>query len=153
MAGKNTFHKGFEKLEKQVGDGVLRGELVFNQPYAAKQHNDLSYDHPRGGGAGYVTKPQMRFWRRWYEMLAKDVLRGSLNRAMQDVVDEWAERASSEAPVESTQLRKSANPRVYDDKVEVYNKPPKAPREPDYRRTGRAGWQWNRGRGRKPGRD
>ena len=41
---------------KQTGQKV-RGEVTFDKPYALKQHEEMSYNHPRGGQAKYLELP------------------------------------------------------------------------------------------------
>jgi hypothetical protein len=148
MASNDTYQEKLRQLEKQVGDGVLRGELVVNQAYAAKQHVTQHYHHPRGGGPNFVSGPLMRSHRGWYRQLARNVLHGDLSREMKDIVDEWARQAAQAAPIEDGPLRGSMSPRVYDDGKQTYHRPPAVPRLPDYQRNYRPGWQWNRENGR-----
>lgn len=40
--------------EDTVADNVIRAEIGFDTPYAAQQHEQIYYDHPRGGQAKYL---------------------------------------------------------------------------------------------------
>lgn len=128
MAGKNTYRERFKELEHRVGNGTLTGQLIVDQPYAAKQHVTYNYVHPRGGGPGYVSTPLYTEYHRWYQRLANHVLRGSLANEMRDVVEDWSRSASSQAPVQFLALRSSMNPRVKDGPNIIYDRPPLAPR-------------------------
>lgn len=48
--------RGSEDVEVTVNRfaGTVRATISFNTPYAAKQHEELSYNHPRGGKAKYL---------------------------------------------------------------------------------------------------
>ena len=46
------FKAGRISLEKMIND--LSGEVVFNTPYATIQHEELEFEHPRGGEAKYL---------------------------------------------------------------------------------------------------
>ena len=37
--------------------GKTTGEVRFEEPYAVKQHEELSYVHPKGGQAKYLEQP------------------------------------------------------------------------------------------------
>ena len=37
--------------------GTMRAAISFNTPYAVRQHEELSYRHPRGGKAKYLEDP------------------------------------------------------------------------------------------------
>lgn len=37
--------------------GGVRGTVGFNEPYALVQHEDMTFVHPRGGKAKYLTDP------------------------------------------------------------------------------------------------
>lgn len=38
-------------------NGGLNSEVSFNTPYALRQHEELSYNHPQGGQAKYLEEP------------------------------------------------------------------------------------------------
>lgn len=38
----------------EVPESATKGEVSYNTPYAADQHEQISYDHPRGGQAKYL---------------------------------------------------------------------------------------------------
>lgn len=43
----------------EVGEsgGSLEGVVAFDTPYATRQHEELSYNHPKGGQAKYLEQP------------------------------------------------------------------------------------------------
>lgn len=41
---------------KRDGNGYI---VIFDAPYAAKQHDDMRLDHPRGGGSKYLERALM----------------------------------------------------------------------------------------------
>lgn len=45
---------------KATQDGP-RSAVSFNTPYAVRQHEELSYNHPNGGEAKYLEKPANSF--------------------------------------------------------------------------------------------
>lgn len=40
-----------------INGGYIQGQVAFTAPYAAVQHENLAYRHPRGGQAKYLEKP------------------------------------------------------------------------------------------------
>lgn len=76
-AGVRGVNKAAERLrglaveQTPVQDGILRGSahvtpavtgdvraiVSFDTPYAVRQHEELGYQHPQGGGAKYLERP------------------------------------------------------------------------------------------------
>lgn len=72
-------------------EGVLRGSghieegeisfdkiellVVFATPYAAKQHEELDYEHPRGGQAKYLEQPLTQMAPRYAAFIAERIRR------------------------------------------------------------------------------
>ncbi len=48
------FTSGKISLQQMVDE--LMGEVAFNTPYATKQHEELEYEHPKGGEAKHLEK-------------------------------------------------------------------------------------------------
>jgi hypothetical protein len=49
---------GHVEEAKEFGpDGKATARIVFNKPYAAVQHEDQTFKHPRGGKAKYLEAP------------------------------------------------------------------------------------------------
>lgn len=53
---KSTLIRSAVKETRQTGDRV-ESRITFNTPYAARQHEERSYQHPRGGKAKYLEDP------------------------------------------------------------------------------------------------
>lgn len=49
--------RGSGSVEIDRRHDAVRGRVKFSTPYAAKQHEELTYEHPRGGKAKYVEDP------------------------------------------------------------------------------------------------
>lgn len=41
----------------KVNQGALTATISYNTPYALKQHEDVSLNHPKGGEAKYLERP------------------------------------------------------------------------------------------------
>jgi len=48
--------KGSADSDAQGGD-VIEGFVSFDTPYATRQHEEMSYNHPNGGQAKYLQQP------------------------------------------------------------------------------------------------
>ena len=53
---KSTLVRSGTREVRRVGDRI-EGTVTYNTPYAARQHEELSYRHPRGGQAKYLEQP------------------------------------------------------------------------------------------------
>lgn len=53
---KSTLVRSGRKDVRRIGDRI-EARISFNTPYAARQHEELSYRHPRGGNAKYLERP------------------------------------------------------------------------------------------------
>jgi hypothetical protein len=58
----------------------IEAQLSFNTPYAAIQHEDRTFRHPRGGKAKYLEDPIKEYAPKLRERL-EDALRNTLNDA------------------------------------------------------------------------
>lgn len=58
------------RVEK-ITDGVY--DIIFDAPYAAKQHEAMQYEHPHGGGAKYLERNVLQAARRLEGALAAGV--------------------------------------------------------------------------------
>ncbi|MFI6986028.1 hypothetical protein ACIBSV_46750 [Embleya sp. NPDC050154] len=123
------FSRRIRDLADAVGDGKLVGRIVVDQVYAAVQHNDLTYRHPRGGGPMYLSGPLMDKYRGYMRDLAESVHRpGELPRTMADAMEDMTGEVYSHAPIEFHDLRRSAAPSVEDNGAIVYSRPAEVPR-------------------------
>lgn len=59
---------------------VIEGEVSFNTPYAARQHEELTWRHPLGGEAKYLENPLKERVRMYLKNLA-DAAKEALRRA------------------------------------------------------------------------
>jgi len=123
------------ELQEKVGDGPLRGEVEVNQHYALEQHENMEYPHPRGGGPKYLIGPLMENVDGYMAMLAEAVLDGDeLVSAMALAMEHLSAELDPAAPIDAEpnpiRLRRSGNPKVFDNGAEVYNRPSFDPREP-----------------------
>lgn len=56
--------RGSMEIEMREIPGGAEAEISFNTPYSAKQHEEMDYEHPRGGGPKYLennVKASARF--------------------------------------------------------------------------------------------
>lgn len=116
-----SFFQGVEELKEMVGDGVLKGTLTVDTPYAFNQHerhwiNYMGrYGYKRinqyhgGGGEGFVEEPLMENYPRYYQNLADAVLEGTLREAMADNVEDMNDQLKTYAPEKSGNLKKSGD--------------------------------------------
>ena len=58
---------------------VVIGEVIYNTPYAAKQHEDLTLKHLPGRQAKYLEQPLKEFVRKYMQNL-----RDAVNRGMEE---------------------------------------------------------------------
>lgn len=134
-----TFQVRIRELEDRVGDGDLTGSVVFDQVYAASQ--EVGYwktgpnagviirNHPRGGGAHYLSDPLIENSERYMRNLAgRAYEEGGLSGAMADNMEDLSREAGNRAPKETDALSQSGHPTVTDDGHTVYDRPPVVPR-------------------------
>ena len=55
------------KIKKSLGNPSA--EVGFGVPYAAKQHEEVGYNHPRGGQAKYLEEPMKKNTSRYVELI------------------------------------------------------------------------------------
>jgi hypothetical protein len=116
---------GYERVRRQVGQGLLRGRVVVDQPYAQYQHEATWLRHPRGGQAKYVEVPLLRAADYYFHHVAEHVLEGDPVRAMRDNVEGFVTlQIPAHAPVDKAILRYSGRAIVEDNGKVVYNRPP-----------------------------
>jgi hypothetical protein len=127
MARQGTFDARIEQLGRQVGSGTLSGTVERDQPYAQKQHEDLSLHHPQGQ-AKYQETALHTEHRGYLQELSRSVLHGSLPTTMAEQM-EALDRASGQlCPKDLTVLAHSGHPVVHDDGRKVYDRAPEVPR-------------------------
>lgn len=145
MAG-GTFHDRIEELIESVGDGHLTGTVEVDQLYAAIQHESLSFKHPRGGRAKYLSGPLLENSYTYVQEWAQSLLTGKLKEAMIKSMEDLSKEVYDRAPREFNDLRLSAHPIVMDGDMKAYDRPPFRARLSDEEL--RAKGQLRSGRGR-----
>src|SRR5215469_11170337 len=117
-------------LEEMVGEGILRSEIIVDQIYAHRQHEDyLVKKH--GGQAKYLETALFDRLAEHMEILAQSVLRGLLVPAMVEVTESITGNAIERTPILPETggiLKKSYHRMVLDNGVLRYNRPPIIPR-------------------------
>lgn len=130
----STFVEGFAALREKVGEGTLKGSMEINQHYALEQHENLEYEHPRGGTAKYLSGPFMESYKRYMIWIAISVLKGELISAMAESMEDLSSQMDPRAPIDEDpnfiRLRRSGHPVVTDNGIVKYDRPPVDPREP-----------------------
>lgn len=139
MTGPNgsSFFDRLDALESAVGDGVLRGEVEFNQVYAHYQHAGVSrftgrpLVYHRGGKDHFLHDQMIDHSDQHMRTLADRAIteNGSdLHGAMIDVVREIREGAELDSPREFENLSRSGAERVYDNGELIHDRAPDVPR-------------------------
>jgi hypothetical protein len=124
-----TFSERIAELRHLVGDGArLTGTCTVDQVYAHRQHEDLSYRHPRGGQAKFLEKPLFDNYRNYLGDYAKTVLIDGGQPEMKRSMEHLSDQVELTAPVEWDDLRKSGHPQVTVGERVVYDRPPKVGR-------------------------
>lgn len=116
------------QLSREIGGGKLTGRIVFDQPYAAKQHEELSFRHPHGGGAKYLTMALYHNYNEAYADLGRYLFDMDIRTHMAVVTESIQENAGQRAPVEFNDLRRSGSVRVTDGQSVVYDRDAKKAR-------------------------
>lgn len=134
MAGADEFNQRIDFLEHQVGYGKITAGCDVDQIYAQNQHENLSFRHTMGQ-SHYLGGPLLVNAQALVEKIARSILDESgshLNRAMRGVAEDMAGYVKKFAPKDpdfGDVLANSGSPWVKDDGIEVYRRPPVAPRE------------------------
>jgi hypothetical protein len=124
-----TFSERIAELRHLVGDGQrLQGSVTCDQIYAHRQHEDLSYRHPRGGQAKFLEKPLFDHYRDYLGDYAKTVLADGGQPAMKRSMEHLSDEVEVTAPREWGDLLKSGHPKVTLGERTVYDRAPKAAR-------------------------
>ena len=123
-----TFNRRITTLDQRVGDTKLTGSVVVDQRYAKYQHERLDLRHPRGGKAKYLADPLYQLHRPILMMIGREVLSvGPVPPMIRGV--EWiSKEVGVQAPIDENDLRRSGNPRVFDELGSHYDRKPTRPR-------------------------
>lgn len=134
MPGSHEFNVRTQYLESQVGSGRITAGVTVNQPYAQNQHENLEFDHVVGR-AHYLGAPFMENAFNFVDGMARAVITetGSrISEEMRDIAEDMADLVLKNAPRDpdiGDVLANSGSPWVKDGGVEVYKRPPVAPRK------------------------
>jgi hypothetical protein len=52
--------RGSGHIDRSVTPASVTFEVSFNTPYAARQHEETNWEHPKGGQAKYLEEPLKR---------------------------------------------------------------------------------------------
>lgn len=121
----STFGDRIDELKAMVGTGDLTGTCVVDQLYAQVQHEELTFNHPRGGQALYLQAPLMENYGKYLQSYADRLLEDGGEQAIVDAMEDLAEDGgvATRAPVLYANLRASGHPMVDSDGVTVYDRP------------------------------
>lgn len=134
MAGAEEFVRNIDRLANEVGTGRIVAGCDVDQIYAQNQHENLSFNHT-SGTAHYLGGPLLTNAQALVAKIARSILDESgshLSRGMRDVAEDMAGYVHKFAPKDpdiGDVLANSGSPWVRDNGVEVYRRPPVAPRE------------------------
>lgn len=129
----DSFNRRIDDLIREAGTGHITAGCEVNQPYAQNQHQSVWFRHTNGR-ALFLGGPLMEHSTELVEGVARGVLtpHGSdINQKMIDVAETMARYVLENAPKETGQLSLSAHPWVRSNGLDIYDRPPIAPREAD----------------------
>ena len=128
------FAARMEALSEMVGDGSLTGKVAVDQLYAAPLERGFwvtgplagHTNHPRHGGQTHYLRDGLTEGAPgFFERIAEGVLEpDGCYKAMVDDVEALSAQVGVRAPVEFGDLRMSGHPRVFDNGMLVYDRPP-----------------------------
>ena len=136
MGNANEFVERTQYLERQVGEGFITAGCTVNQVYAQNQHETLTFEHAVGR-ARYLGAPLMENSLALLQGIANSVVTETGSRLkfeMRDVAEQMSQYVFENAPRDpdiGDVLANSGSPFVHDDGVEIYLRPPIAPRRRD----------------------
>src|ERR1035441_2320091 len=124
MTSTGTFSQRLDHLRPMGGGGRLVGSVTVDQVYAHRQHEDMSYHPPRGGGPKYLQKPLMTHYRDYIGDYAKTVLDDGGQAAMRRSMEHLSDEVEVTAPREWGDLLTSGHPKVTQAGRTLYDRPP-----------------------------
>ena len=117
-----------DQLMAEVGEGRLTGKVEFDQAYAHRQHEDLAFKHPHGGGPKFLEAALYESIPENMTLIANSVLRDNVRSGVILATENVATRASAKAPRRDrgeSALRRSDHPTVTDGHEVIYSRPPR----------------------------
>jgi hypothetical protein len=115
-----------DELAAIVGAGTLTARVEFDQAYAHRQHEDLTFRHAIGGPK-FLERALFENIPEYMELIARSVLRDGPKGGMILVAEDIASKAANNAPkrvIGDRVLSNSAHPVVIDDGTIVYDRAP-----------------------------
>lgn len=128
-----TFDERMRYLAEQVGDGDITAGCEVNQAYAQNQHENRSFRHTVGR-VRYLGDPLMENAFNIVDGMARAVITEDGSRIRDEMVDiaedmsQWVFANAPRDPDIGDVLANSGSPYVVDDGIEIYHRPPVAPR-------------------------
>lgn len=126
-----SFFDNIDRLILAVGDGEIEATNDVDQVYARYQHEGTDFAHPRGGKDHYARDPLFGEADKRWGAVADRVLTetgSDLKPAMVDLSEKQAADIVKNAPREYGDLERSSHPRVVDNGVTIYDRPPEVKR-------------------------
>lgn len=123
-----NFEERMRGLQQLVGKGKISGITTFDQRYARIQHNNVAYQHPRGGKAFYLRDATTKHQRETLGRIAQELFRGNTQALMISYVNKVERTASGDAPIELGNLKNSGSVGVKVGSGWIYRKPAKKAR-------------------------
>jgi hypothetical protein len=128
----DNFSERIDHLIREVGTGYITAGCEVNQPYAQNQHQTDHFRHPHGGRSHFLGGPLMEHAYALVESLGRSVITPFGSRIferMGEISEEMAGYVLKNAPKETGRLSLSGSPWVRANGIELYRRPPIAPRE------------------------
>ena len=116
------FDVKFDELMAEIGRGVLKATVTFDQAYAKRQHEDMSFKHPHGGGPQYLRRALYEYVDEYMTIIAGRGLT-NVKQSMTLVAEELARHASDNAPKRTAHLSNSDHATCTDNGVTYYDRP------------------------------
>lgn len=133
MPGASEFDERLRYLEEEVGEGSITAGCEVDQAYAQNQHENLSFHHDVGR-SHYLGGPLMENAFNIVDGMARAVITEEGSRIrdeMKDIAEDmahWVETNAPRDPDIGDVLANSGSPYVVDHDVEIFRRPPIAPR-------------------------
>lgn len=122
---------GLERLARAVGSGEISAVCTVDQPYAQVQHEELAWQHPRGGQAKYLEGPLFAHYDELMRIIARSLITASgsdIVGGMVRAAEEMSRWVEDYAPRLDHLLMYSGHPQVFDNGTIEYDRPPKVGR-------------------------
>lgn len=134
MAGSDEFDRRLRHLGDEVGTGKLVMGVTVDQPHAQNQHENLSFTHTVGR-SHYLGGPLVDNSFNFVDGLARAAITESGSRLKDEAIGiaedmaGFVEKNAPRDPDIGDVLAMSGSPWVKDGEIEIYHRPPIAPRK------------------------